>query len=62
MSALRKLAVAIALSITLGACYARVGGDRMLNPPKPPVVTCQEDDPCWNCHTMGNLICGEEKP
>lgn len=19
---------------------------------------CAEDDPCWNCHTMGNLICG----
>ena len=19
---------------------------------------CQEDDPCWDCHTMGNRICG----
>ena len=19
---------------------------------------CQEDDPCWDCSTMGNLICG----
>lgn len=19
---------------------------------------CVEDDPCWDCHTMGNLICG----
>lgn len=21
-------------------------------------VTCQEDQPCWDCTTMGNLICG----
>ena len=20
---------------------------------------CVEDDPCWDCETMGNLICGE---
>lgn len=20
---------------------------------------CQEDDPCWNCETMGNKVCGE---
>lgn len=19
---------------------------------------CTEDMPCWNCHTMGNRICG----
>jgi hypothetical protein len=24
-----------------------------------PVPThCAEDDPCWNCHTMGNHRCG----
>jgi hypothetical protein len=22
-------------------------------------TTCQEDDPCWDCHTMGNHICGD---
>jgi hypothetical protein len=21
-------------------------------------VTCQEDEPCWNCATMGNRVCG----
>jgi hypothetical protein len=21
---------------------------------------CAEDDPCWDCATMGNRICGEE--
>lgn len=20
--------------------------------------TCYEDEPCWDCHTMGNRICG----
>jgi hypothetical protein len=22
------------------------------------VPPCQEDDPCWDCGTMGNLQCG----
>ena len=27
--------------------------------PKPiPQPTIQEDDPGWDCHTMGNRICG----
>jgi len=21
-------------------------------------VTCWEDEPCWDCATMGNMICG----
>lgn len=21
---------------------------------------CQEDMPCWDCHTMGNLVCGPQ--
>lgn len=21
-------------------------------------TACQEDDPCWDCATMGNLVCG----
>ncbi len=29
-------------------------------PPEEPPVTevCQEDEPCWDCETMGNQICG----
>lgn len=23
-----------------------------------PVQSCQEDMTCWDCETMGNLICG----
>ena len=30
-----------------------------LPPEEPPVTaTCQEDEPCWDCETMGNRICG----
>lgn len=25
------------------------------------VVQIQEDDPGWDCHTMGNLICGDQR-
>lgn len=21
-------------------------------------ATCQEDDPCWDCHSLGNRVCG----
>lgn len=26
--------------------------------PDEPVAVCQEDEPCWDCETMGNRICG----
>jgi hypothetical protein len=33
-------------------------------PETPPTQAprCEEDMPCWDCHTMGNLICGNEAP
>lgn len=27
------------------------------DPPRPYTIT--EDDPRWDCHTMGNRVCGE---
>jgi hypothetical protein len=27
-------------------------------PTDAPAPTCHEDEPCWSCSTMGNLICG----
>lgn len=24
----------------------------------PPTTICHEDMPCWDCSTMGNMICG----
>lgn len=25
-------------------------------------TTCQEDQPCWDCETMGNGVCGPAVP
>lgn len=27
---------------------------------EPLTVVCTEDMPCWDCETMGNLICGKD--
>ena len=48
---------------TLGACPSGGIGpvDTPVGPPveEPPVMAvCQEDEPCWDCETMGNGICG----
>lgn len=59
---MRKVIIVVLVVITTAACYARVGGDRVLNPRPVPVTTtvpCQEDMPCWDCETMGNLRCGD---
>lgn len=24
------------------------------------ITTCFEDMPCWDCHTMGNHVCGKD--
>jgi hypothetical protein len=29
-----------------------------VEPTAVPVPVCQEDQPCWDCETMGNRICG----
>jgi hypothetical protein len=42
--------VLAALVIVLTVCYT-VGQDNKR-------VRLQEDDPGWNCHTMGNKVCG----
>jgi hypothetical protein len=26
----------------------------------PSGLVCYEDDPCWDCRTMGNRVCGPE--
>lgn len=52
---------AFALLILLGAACAEPvtgnypGNQRWEN-------VCEEDQPCWDCHTMGNRICGPEIP
>ena len=40
--------ITLALSLTLVGCVS--APDRS--------VRCEEDQPCWDCHTMGNRVCG----
>ena len=55
---------------TIGAC-SDGGNDGAIGPVAPPLepppstttttvppAVCQEDEPCWDCETMGNRICG----
>ena len=41
--------------VTLGLLAPEPGGVRETGRTS---VTCAEDDPCWDCHTMGNRVCG----
>jgi hypothetical protein len=51
--ALRVCAGALATGCILG--LACTGPEPMTHKPKD---VCYEDEPCWNCETMGNHICG----
>lgn len=51
---LSKALTVLALGLTLGACLSPVSEDL-----RPSEGACQEDEPCWDCETMGNLICGD---
>lgn len=44
----------LAVVIGLGVLAYAHRGDTYNNPP----TRCTEDMACWNCHTMGNRICG----
>jgi hypothetical protein len=45
------LSLALGLLVSSPATPHRV--DRVV------ASACQEDEPCWDCRTMGNLICGD---
>jgi hypothetical protein len=50
-------AILAALAILAGAVSGLVSGAQ--HHEKAP-VTCQEDDECWDCHAMGNGVCGTD--
>jgi hypothetical protein len=60
--------IALSAGLTLGAVDA---SRNTIHTPEPsPSITwsapavltqsvqCQEDDPCWDCHALGNRVCG----
>ena len=54
-------ALALAL-LAGGTAAANLTGGGVPTPPVAPAAApaagCEEDMPCWDCETMGNLICG----
>lgn len=52
MRLIKLVLVLIFLLVTLWGLQGLYGEDVTSS------QTCQEDDPCWDCRTMGNLICG----
>lgn len=47
----------LALLLLLGAATACTR-PYFVPAPATTAVVCHEEEPCWDCHTMGNRICG----
>ena len=50
----KVLAVALASALVIGGCSQSTA-------PKA-AEKCEEDQPCWDCNTMGNGVCGKDLP
>lgn len=48
----------VALVASLAALLYLVGSVALHTTDSLRPLTCAEDEPCWDCATMGNLICG----
>lgn len=60
MSAHSRLVALLLALVVVGVCLfglVAAGADRGRES-----VHCAEDDPCWDCSTMGNRICGPVAP
>lgn len=57
---MRKIIATLAAVLLLAGCGSGASGDAPA--PAPATVTsaqpCEEDQPCWDCSTMGNRQCG----
>lgn len=51
-----KLAAAVTLAITLTTSQCEPPDQN-----QQPTTKCAEDDPCWDCRTMGDKRCGPGK-
>jgi hypothetical protein len=52
--------VAAGVAAAAFAALMLSGPEPSLDSTRPEPVVCYEDDPCWDCSTMGNTICGVE--
>lgn len=56
----KRIALIVGVLVVIGISQAEDKAARSeVAPASSPVVSIQEDDPRWDCRTMGNLICGE---
>lgn len=58
-AALAGRRVLLGAVVLAGAVYAGHVATGPVRAPIPSAV-CEEDQPCWNCATMGNRICGAD--
>lgn len=59
MRALRLILAVAALALLPFTMAAQCSVQESRQEPAP-VAKCEEDEPCWNCHTMGNRRCGPD--
>ena len=55
---MRKTIAAAAIALALAGCAPATPAHSTLPEPRPGTDTITEDDPRWNCETMGNKQCG----
>lgn len=53
-------ATAILLSFSLAGCATVTSQPTTDHVQSQTVNQCEEDQPCWDCETMGNKICGTQ--
>lgn len=69
--ATRRQRAAILAAAAAGAVWLALGqpdvGETATSPDvmspagaAPSTAQCQEDEPCWDCETMGNMVCGPD--
>lgn len=54
----RRLAALVAAGAMIAAAWGYQSGSHTMQQDLKVLNSCQEDEACWNCATMGNRICG----
>jgi len=55
------LAIAVVVVCAVVLLFVQVARGVTSGPTTRANVECNEDEPCWDCETMGNRICGPQQ-
>ena len=55
---MRRIAPVLIAALLVSGWQTGVALGKTIADAPPPVQDCQEDDPCWDCETMGNKRSG----